>query len=694
MFKRKRLRLLAYWRRWRAQEGPQPLRGLLQRAEPAAPWLKRVNWLLGVADWLHYEPAGMRSGERVRQLIKSRRLRLLLNEIDNHPALYAAAVETLRSIMKDADGLELFCATGLPREPALVSEVVEQLVAKLLPKTLIDRDLDSLFGALFPAPGHAAWIEHMEPATLARMHSLVLTGEVPARFRRNAEDALIYLARVVSAIGMHPDVRARLPFTSLRVTPFLKLEDAVRALVMVPPPEAEGQAASLAEARAALFQTRAAVLEAYRHLSHHGVSVFLVYRLQRMRALTERMDALLTLLFPRAHETEHGARFLADLIRARHQRTSVRALLRRNTSLLARKMVEHNAEHGDHYIARNRDEYNAMFKAALGGGVLTALTTWLKFVIIGFGLAKFIEGLVASINYAASFIAIQLAGFVLATKQPAMTGPALATSLENIHHQGGLRALIDEVVQLMRSQSAAVLGNVLAVAPTVLLFSALLVWLHGKPMLSMEKAGYTLHSFSLLGPTPFYAAFTGVLLWASSLFAGYADNWFVLRGIESGIAFNRRIQAVFGEQGAQRIAAFLERNFGGFAANISLGLLLGLVPAFAVFAGLPLDVRHVTLSTGSAAGAVYTLGPEVMLHAGFWLALAGIASMAVLNVSVAFVLAFALALNASNVSARTRARVFRGLRWRALRSPLAFFLPTQFGRRARALARVDPPGIA
>jgi hypothetical protein len=38
--------------------------------------------------------------------------------------------------------------------------------------------------------------------------------------------------------------------------------------------------------------------------------------------------------------------------------------------------------------------------------------------------------------------------------------------------------------------------------------------------------------------------------------------------------------------------------------------------------------------------------------------------------------------------------VYRGLRWRALHSPLAFFLPTQFGRRARALARVEPPGVA
>ena len=680
MFKRKRLRLLAYWRRWRAQEGQRPLRDLLQRSDPAAPWLKRVNWLLGLADWLHFEPAGMRSGARVRHLIKTRRLRLLLNEIDSHPAQHAAAVETLQSILRDADALELFCATGLPREPALISEIVEQLVAKLLPRTLIDRDLDSLFGAVFSEPGHADWIERIDPATLVRLRTLVFTGEVPARYRRNAEDALIYLARVVGAIGMHPDVRACLPVTSLRATPFLKLENAIHALVVAPQPG--GHTVSLAEARAALFQTRAAIIEAYRHLSHNGVSVFLVYRLQRMRALTARMDALLTLLFPHAHETARAAPFVADLIRARHQSTGVRALLRRNTALLARKMVEHNAEHGDHYIARNRDEYNAMFRAALGGGLVTAFTTWFKFLIVGIGAAKFIEGLFAALNYAFSFIVIQLAGFVLATKQPAMTGPALANSLENIHQQGGLRALVDEIVELMRSQSAAVLGNVLAVAPAVLLVSAALMWLRGHPIMTPEKAAYTLHSFSLFGPTVVYAAFTGVLLWASSLFAGYADNWFVLRGLENGITYNRRIQAVFGEQCAQRIAAFLKDHFGGFAANVSLGLLLGLVPAFAAFAGLPIDVRHVTLSTGSAAAAVFALGPDVMLHAGFWLAVAGIVSMAILNVGVAFALAFALALNASNVSAKTRTRVFRVLRWRALRSPLGFFQPTQPGRRA------------
>ena len=699
MFKRKRLRLIAYWRRWRALEGQRPLLDLLKRADPQAPWLKRVNWLLDLIDWLHYEPAGIRSGEKVRHAIKTRRLKLLLNQIDRNAEQHAAVVAALQSILKDADGLEFFSATGLPREPALMSEIIEQIVAKLLPQTPLDRDLDSLFGALFPEADHAEWIGRIDPLTLTRLRQLIFTGEVAARYRRNAEDALIYLSRVISAIGLNPDVRVCMSITSLRAAPFLKLEDAVKALVITPVEADRPQ--RLAEARAALFQTRAAVLEAYRHLSAHGVSVFLVYRLQRMRAITGRMDALLSLLFPHPqaglnappNASPNAAPFIAELIRARHMRTGLRALFRRNTALLARKMVEHNAEHGDHYIARDRGEYAGMFKLALGGGLVTAFTVWIKYALAGLIGAKFIEGLIAALNYSVSFVTIQLAGFVLATKQPAMTGPALATSLEGLDHQGGLRALVEEVVHLLRSQSAAVLGNIVAVIPVVLLISAFMLWVSGHGVLTPEKAQYTIDSYSIFGPTPFYAAFTGVLLWASSLFAGYADNWFALRGLARGIAYNRRLQAVFGETGSGRIADFLKRNVGGFAANISLGLLLGLVPAFAVFLGLPLDVRHITLSTGSLTAAVFVLGAGAMQYADFWRAIGGLASMAVLNVGVAFALAFSLARGASGIRRRTRSRVFRVLRWRLARSPPGFFLPTAIGQRVRAL-RTAERGVA
>ena len=54
------------------------------------------------------------------------------------------------------------------------------------------------------------------------------------------------------------------------------------------------------------------------------------------------------------------------------------ALLRENLNLIARKMVERTGHSGEHYIAHNRPEYWHMWRAALGGGLLTVITAAIK----------------------------------------------------------------------------------------------------------------------------------------------------------------------------------------------------------------------------------------------------------------------------------------------------------------------------
>ena len=101
---------------------------------------------------------------------------------------------------------------------------------------------------------------------------------------------------------------------------------------------------------------------------------------------------------------------------------------------------------------------------------------------------------------------------------------------------------------------------------------------------------------------------------------------------------------MFGEARAGRIANFAKKHVAGVVANVSLGLMLGLVPTLFAFVGLPIEVRHVTLSTGSIAAAIGVLGFETVTTAAFWWAVGGIASMAVLNLAVSFAFAFSMAL--------------------------------------------------
>ena len=68
----------------------------------------------------------------------------------------------------------------------------------------------------------------------------------------------------------------------------------------------------------------------------------------------------------------------------------------------------------------------------------------------------------------------------------------------------------------------------------------------GAPLVGAAERRHVLESLTLLGPTAFFAAFTGVLLFASSLIAGWVENWFVWHRLDSAIAWNPRIVARLG----------------------------------------------------------------------------------------------------------------------------------------------------
>ena len=253
-----------------------------------------------------------------------------------------------------------------------------------------------------------------------------------------------------------------------------------------------------------------------------------------------------------------------------------------------------------------------------------SLWLWIVAALMALGLSAFWYGFWSGVMYAASFVLIQMLHFTLATKQPAMTAPAMAAKLKDISDSQALQAFVDEVTHLVRSQMAAILGNVVLVFPVTVLLSTAMVLTTGAPMLTPEKADYVLHSLTLLGPSLLFAAFTGVLLFSSSIVAGWVENWFVLHRLDSAIRYNPRITAWLGALRADRWAQFMRHNISGLAANISLGMMLGLVPAILAFLGPALDVRHVTLSAGQLGAACAALGWEVVRSPALWWAAASI----------------------------------------------------------------------
>ena len=647
------------------------LTALLNAADPKASQAERHLWLIRLMEWLRHAPV---EGERVTPT-PVLRLKHLLGVLDRHPEHQARVAEVLRRFWQEVDNAALLADFGFAPRMDLWGELGRRVRARVLPLTPATSDLGELFAMLFPDQNDAIWLREIDDATLARLRDRVAPEHRDGAWRQPFFDAIVFLASAVRASAFSPAIRQRMSPELLTERPFRQLARVAEQLGEQAQTEDEATLLQQVQYLRALLDTcRRCADSVHEHLEAHGVSVNVVFEVDQLRERTRRIDALLTcVISPEpAHEI---ARLMADLVQTADERRSIRALLAQHYSLLARKVAERSAETGEHYITRDLGEYRHMLRAAAGGGAVLAGTTFVKFALLAIPLSAFWGGWWAGINYAASFVLVQLLHFTVATKQPAMTAPAMAEKLADVSDDPAVEGFVDEVAHLIRSQAAGIFGNLAAVIPIVLLVQYGCRLAFGAPLIDHKTAAHVLESLTLLGPTALFAALTGVLLFASSLIAGWVENWFVWHRLDSAITWNPRIVARLGAARARRWGLYWRANISGFAANISLGLLLGVVPVVALFFGLPIEVRHVTLSTGQLAAAVGTEGFELLRQGPFWWCIAGIAVTALLNLSVSFLMAFRVALRSRGIRLADRSRIYRAIRTRLWRRPLSFIWP-------------------
>ena len=658
-------------------------------ADPKASLPDRNLWVIRALEWLRHAPlltAGAPADDDSAASDAPRatprpllRLKHLLNVLDRNPAYREPVATVLTRFWAEMDSAALFADFGFSPRANFFGELGQRLKLKLLPRTPATTDLSELFGLLFPDDDDALWLEAIDPATLSRLLALLApsTSAHDRRWLVPLLDAIEYLASAVRAAGFSSVLRQRMSPELLAEGPFRQLAvvaERTRELALAPERD---EAALLKQAqylRALLDTCRQCADSVHSHLEDHGVSINVVFDVDQLRLRTHRIEQLLNCAISR-EPAQEVTRLVAELVRTATERRSIRALFARHYSLLARKVAERSAETGDHYITRDRAAYRHMLAAAAGGGAVIAGTTFMKFAVLALGLSAFWGGFWAGMNYAISFVIVHILHWTVATKQPAMTAPAMAEKLSDVADDAAVERFVDEVAHLIRSQAAGIIGNLAAVTPLVLLVQWASQVAFGTPLIHGYNAEHVFDAITLLGPTALFAAFTGVLLFASSLIAGWVENWFVWHRLDSAIAYNPRIVMALGAARAQRWARYWRANISGYASNISLGLMLGLVPAIALFFGLPIEVRHVTLSTGQLAAAAAAHGWSVLQYSPFWWCVAGIVVTGVLNLSVSFFLALKVALRSRGIRMVDRSRIRRAIFRRLRTNPSSFVLP-------------------
>ena len=578
------------------------------------------------------------------------RLRLLIEVLATVESWRACVMAHLRRVLAETRATGFF-EMGLPNERGLWAETADRMARMFLPSPRDPRDLAGVMGRLFPKPAYARWIGEA-PAELWERLCAMIDCDAWAAVRASVHDAIALVALRTSALGLSREIRSRAktfdkPIATL---PFYQLSRVGEA--------ACGQAIAACRDR---------LREVHAHLEEFGISVDVVYRIDVIEKNLDRLEQLLAL---ETGGVAAGAALASTLVAARIRERSLRDIFRNNTRLLARKVIERAGETGEHYITATKREWWKMIASAGGGGVLTAGTTAFKYMVVAGHFPLFVEGFLASTNYAISFLLMQFLGFTLASKQPSMTAAALAEAMHDSNPER-LDDLVTTIARICRSQLAAAIGNVGFVIPAALILNAIYASTHGHPFLDEHAAE---HTFESMHPTEsgtiFYASLTGVLLWLSSLGAGWLENWAVYRRIPDGIA-EHRMGRVVGRRTTQWLARKFRHHIAGIGGNVSIGLLLGMVPVIGRFFGLPLEIRHITLSTGALTLAACTTGVH---HHGFWPAIGGVAIIGTLNFGVSFVLALMVAIRARGVE-HAWLRLTGAVFLRLLRSPREFFLP-------------------
>ena len=648
---------------------------LLATVDPKASLAQRNLQLIALLDWVR--------GDSQSAEAATARVAELVTMCEQSPVLRERLQKWWQAIMQSVDITMLLADFGFAQRTSMFSELAERLRNKLLPTNPDTIDASELFMSALNSEFDARWLGALDEDLINRLSHVLTPDEDQTdgatRWQHALADAITYCCGNILATGFAPELRLRMTNEARDAQPFHDLisdAESLRIEVLHPLRTSNRLDGTVARLRERLDACRQAANSVYTHFEDNGISVGLVFRLRQLRARILRVRELLEcLLSPKPAVA--ATKLMSRLVSVSRERRSLRALLTANSSLLAAKMAERNAETGSHYITRTPSEYFSMVRKAAGGGLVMAFTTMIKFWLYTLAFSAFWSGFWAGTNYALSFVLVQLLHFTVATKQPAMTAPAMAAKLKNLDRDGGEKEFVDEVTHLVRSQVAAILGNVLIVFPAVLGITLLLAKLAGHSVITEKEALHVIDSLKPWGPSLLFAAFTGVLLFTSSIFAGWVENWFVLHRLDAAIHYNPRITKAIGAKRAARCARFLRDNLSGLAANISLGFMLGLTPVIAAFFGLGLDVRHVTLSSGQMAAAASALGPEVIHMSAFWWSIGTLPFIGALNVLVSFYLAFRLALRAQNVTGVERSRLYVALRHRLFHSPLSFFAPSR-----------------
>jgi len=611
------------------------------------------------------------------------RIEQLAALLDARPDLRDGLRQALLQLFGTRHAVLLLATSGIYPETGLFAETLRRISHKVLPEVDDDAQLKDAVARVFRR-ADAVWLETI-PAEAwgALIRALGFAGERDregiGRLIEDLLESLRVVAHRVAAAGLEPEMLRLDPSLENHASPFLALCEEALALAQA----VEGGSDREADERHLLVlidQARETIERVRRRARHLGASFHLTFRLRRLAQHLRRLERLVTISGALGRgETElarTGATSLwAEIAVAECRRNDLRRFWRQNTELVALRVTENAGKSGEHYITESRSEQFAMLRSAAGGGLIIAFMAANKVFLGTLGLAPLAEVLAYCLNYSLGFVLIHMLHFTVATKQPAMTANAIAAAIGDAEgRKRDLDPLVTLIARTVRTQLAAILGNIGLAVPVAMLFGFFLYWQTGAHFIGHEKARFLLAEIDPLASGALvFAAIAGICLFLAGLIAGYYDNLSAYNRIPERLYQLRGLRRLFGTTRWRRYTAYIGDNLGALAGNFFFGFLLGGTAGLGMLLGLPLDIRHIAFSSAYWGYAMVGLGFGVEWQLAVLTAL-GVLLIGLANLAVSFYLALWIGLKARGVDFSQRMALARAISARLLTRPREFLL--------------------
>lgn len=623
-----------------------------------------------------------------------------------HPEYAAGLAAFILQLVNQHQETNLYTDIGILSDQGFFHNLNRLIGHRFLPILPEDKSIVELIDYLFDQRQDTRWLSSVDSKKWDELVDLIEVDDhhlnLVATAKNNILNAIVILSYRISGIGLHPDLMQAYPqvlnysaaFVAqnqeavLFVNQYRKAHE-LDAMTDVTPEHDIDPAPLLVM----LDQCEDFVAHIRKRIYKTGISIRLTNMLLRLEQSIHRMRVLTELVSDNHHDRDKAVIELTQTyIQTAKKRYSIAFLIDTNTKLLSRKVTENASRVGEHYISTDKSGYKKMLKKAALGGFVIAFMATIKILAYGLQLAPIGSAFVNSMIYGLGFVFIHIIHGTVATKQPAMTAAAIASTISSSTGKAThkLTKLSELIVDILRTQYIAIIGNVMVAMPMAYAISYAWLQYYGTPMIHAKKAASLLHELdpfmSLALP---HAAIAGVFLFLSGLIAGYYDNLAMYNNIGERIRRHWLLLKLMPKQWVQRFGSFIEANLGAIMGNFLFGVFLGSTATVGFILGLPLDIRHIAFASANFAHGTFNLPAHDLTLQIILISLLGVALIGLINLMVSFSLALLVALRSKDVHFVEWRKLARLLFNHLTTHPLDFIWPRP---EPMKYARIDSQG--